>query len=148
MILETGQGEFIPEPDDKSIKRIVLKTFKKKEDNFVVINDENENYIQARPMSESIDELGCRFEYRDSNIQKHFAASNVPQETVTAVLQKYNRGDQKFRKAVEWLDISDEFEWKSPSNAEDLALDEQTKDIISTIKNVYADHEAKQKRRK
>jgi hypothetical protein len=112
MVLDTGQGDYISEADDETIKCIVLKTFKKTEDNFVVINGEDENYIQAMPVNGAIDESGCRFEYRDSKNRKHFAADNVPLETVIAVLQQYNRGDQKFRSAVRWLDISQEFNWQ------------------------------------
>jgi len=143
LILETGHGEIIEKPDDKAIKRIVAKTFKKKEHNFVIISHEDGTlYMQSRPMSESIDEQGCRFEYRDSNLRKHFAANNVPVETVISVFQQFNRGDQDFRKAVRWRNISRQFDW-SPENDES----DEVKEIVATLTNVYAEYEAKKKGR-
>jgi hypothetical protein len=129
-ILITGHGEEICEPDDKTIKRVVLKTFKKKEDNFVLIEEQDGYYIQARPMSESLDERGCRVEYRDTGISKHFAANSVPIEAVIALLQQYNKGDQNFRKAIRWGNISRQFNWASRHGADDDDTHEETKDMI------------------
>ena len=142
MILVTGHGDQLSEPDDKIIKRVVLKTFKKKQDNFVIIEEQEGNFIQARPMGESIDESGCRFEYRDSIIGKHFAANNVPVETVIAVFQQFNRGDQAFRKAIRWRNISSQFDWPSPEKQES----EEVKEIATTLNSVYAEYEMKKRR--
>lgn len=119
MNLKSAYGDDIPDPDGKTIRRILLKTFKKAGHSFVILEDEEDsgNYIQAVPMDMPAQEHGCRVEYRDSSLRKHFAANSVPLETTITLFQQYNRRDQGFRKAIRWRNISRKFERSTPDES-------------------------------
>ena len=115
MNLINADGDSVWQPDDQTLRRLILQAFARDDDNFIILeeNDSGEHYLQAAPMNDPLGRTTYRVEYRDALAQRHFAAENVPLETTIALFEQYKRGDQNFRSALKWRDISDEFEWKS-----------------------------------
>lgn len=114
MNLINADGDSVWQPDDQTLRQMIIAALARDADNFIILeeNQSGEHYLQAVPMDDAMDKSRCRVEYRDALAQRHFAADNVPLETTIALFEQYKRGDQNFRSAVRWRDISDEFEWK------------------------------------
>src|SRR5688572_27694522 len=102
MNLKNAYGDDIASPVGKTIRRVLLKTFKKPGHSFVILEDEATDgfYIQAVPAKAPVEEHGCRVEYHDPSSNKHFAANSVPLEATIALFQQFNRGDEAFRKVI------------------------------------------------
>ena len=114
MNLINADGDNVWQPDDETMHQMIREALARDEDKFIILeeNESGEHYLQAVPMNDDAHKLRCRVEYRDSLERRHFAADDVPLETTFALFEQYKRGDQSFRGAVNWQDISDEFEWK------------------------------------
>lgn len=114
MNLINADGDSVWQPDDETMRRMMLEAFARDDDNFIILeeNASGEHYLQAVPMNDPIGRITHRVEYRDALAQRHFAAENVSLEATIALFEQYKRGDQDFRNALKWRDISNEFEWK------------------------------------
>jgi hypothetical protein len=98
MRLEPAEGEPVDNPNDADIAAAVSD----ERNEFVILSadEEGETFIQTS---------GGLVEYRAGQTRQLFRSpDNLPADQVIALMQAYNRGEQSYKSAVQWQDVSAE----------------------------------------
>lgn len=79
----------------------IAEAVRNEDNEFVILNhDDGESFMQTS---------GSALEYRVGPTKEHFrCADELSSEQIVALMAKYSRGDESYRTAVRWNDVSKE----------------------------------------
>jgi len=97
-VLRLQSGLTVQDPSEEQISDLLVGLSGPSE--FAILSRAPDTYIQTRPAGNGL----FRLEYQDGGLDRHFAAASPPErEQVVAAFQGYQRGDDAWRRQLEWV---------------------------------------------